>query len=155
LLLHNKLGDSSNNYNSLSPAEQERLRQNEEEKKLRALMNPSWPKDTAVDCCCGPLFTAIMQANAELVFMGDQIPSHLQQQQQNTGVSITANSNGQGGKSASDAEMLKELLHRGDFDSNNNNNVDVDDEMSGVELDRIGTPPSPLPARGFVGSSRP
>merc|ERR1712000_393673 len=33
--------------------------------KLRAVTNPSWPADTVVDCCCGPLFTVFMQSNAE------------------------------------------------------------------------------------------
>jgi hypothetical protein len=47
---------------------------NNNNNKMRAVMNPSWPVDTVVDCCCGPLFTTLMQCNAELVFLGDHVP---------------------------------------------------------------------------------
>ena len=45
---------------------------------MKVVLNPSWPVDTVVDCCCGPLFTTLMQANAQLMFFGDHVPLHLQ-----------------------------------------------------------------------------
>ena len=83
----------------------------------------SWPADTVVDCCCGPLFTVFMQSNAELYFVGDHAPVHLQPSSASSSGNIQ-----QQHYSAAEEEALiekKALLMMNNSNTNNNTTSNV------------------------------